>query len=957
MSERLQEFVEYVGTLRGDEKGEAQVLCDRLFIAFGHKGYKEAGAILEHRLKKKDDGAGTRFVDLLWPGRVLLEMKKRGAKLQLHWQQAFDYWVRAVPNRPRYVVLSNFDEFWVYDFDKQIDQPVDVVATEELPRRYLALNFLFPHSPEPIFGNNREEVSREAADQVATVFNSLIRRRVDRADAQRLILQLVVAMFSEDMELLPAGTLSRLLEDSRAEGNSYDLLGGLFRQMNTMEPARGGRYKGVPYFNGGLFGTQVPLELRPRELGLLEDAAKQDWSKVNPAIFGALFQGSMDAEERHALGAHYTSEADILRVVRPTIVEPWRQRIEGAKERELLGLRNEMLKYRVLDPACGSGNFLYVAYREVVRLQIGVLAALREVMTPKEFRKKVTTLHLASPRQFHGIDIDSFGVELAKVTLMLAKKLALDEAMEVLGHEEFDLDLDGDRPIPLDNLDGNVTRGDALLVDWPEADSIIGNPPYQSKNKMQAEYGKAYVNTIRAKYPGIPGRADYCVYWFRKAHDHLKPGQRAGLVGTNTIRQNYSREGGLDYIVDHGGTITEAVSTQVWSGEAAVHVSIVNWVKGPAKGLKHLYRQVGDQRDSPWERHDVETINSALSFGVDVTDARVLASSAKAGGCYQGQTHGHAGFLLPRKAAEEILSRHPAWGEVLRPYLTADELLSEPDSLPTRYVIDFGERDLLTARQGFGELFAIVEKEVLPTRKEAARREAERNAEARRAGAGARTNEDHTDALDKWWQLFRRRGAMLDEIRRSSRFATCGRVTKRPIFEFVSSGINPNDALMVFPYADDYSFGILQSDMHWQWFVNRCSTLTARYRYTSNSVFDSFAWPQAPSSKAIQSVAAEAVALRTLRRQLMAKHRLSLRELYQSLDKPGKHPLKDAHQALDAAARNAYGMATDIDPLAFLLALNLRLANTELRGDSITGPGLPPGAPSDLLSADCVRMP
>lgn len=163
LTARLKHFVVYWESLSGDEKGEAQVFCDRLFQAFGHAGYEGAGATLEHRVRRKGDSPGTSFADLVWKPRVLIGMKKRGEKLQLHFRQAFDYWVNLVPNRPRYVVLCNFDEFWIYDFDKQIDQPVDIVATRELPKRHLALNFLFPERRDPLFGNDREAVTRDAA--------------------------------------------------------------------------------------------------------------------------------------------------------------------------------------------------------------------------------------------------------------------------------------------------------------------------------------------------------------------------------------------------------------------------------------------------------------------------------------------------------------------------------------------------------------------------------------------------------------------------------------------------------------------------------------------------------------------------------------------------------------------------------------------------------------------------
>src|ERR1035437_4354820 len=958
-TDRLKHFVEYWHSLSGDEKGEAQVFCDRLFQAFGHEGYKEAGATLEHRVKRKGVGSGTSFADLVWKPRVLIEMKKRGEKLHLHFRQAFDYWVNLVPDRPRYVVLCNFDEFWIYDFDKQMDQPVDVVATRDLPRRYLALSFLFPELREPLFGNDREAITRGAAEHVAQVFRSLVKRGEDRAQSQRFVLQTVVAMFAEDVDLIPRGTVTQIVDDCFKGASSYDLLGALFKQMNTVTPAPHGRNQGVPYFNGGLFATVEPIELSVKELGAIGEAAKQDWSRVNPAIFGTLFQSSMDAKERHALGAHFTAERDIMKVITPTISHPWEDRINAAGTmKQLMSLRTEMLSFRVLDPACGSGNFLYLAYRECVRLEILLLKKIRDLVSPKEFARQVKTLSLISPKQFFGFDIDPFAVELAKVTLLFGKKLALDEAVESIDRDQMDLDLHTDHALPLENLDDNLRCEDALFASWPKADAIIGNPPYQSKNKMQEEFGRAYVNKVRARYPEVPGRADYCVFWFRRAQDELDQGKRAGLVGTNTIRQNYSREGGLDYIVASGGTITDAVSTQVWSGDAAVHVSIVNWVKGPAKGKKRLSRQVGNSLDSPWDAREMDEINSALSFETDVTDVAVLEANVKSGGCYQGQTHGHEGFLLRREDAEVEIKANPKSAEVLFPYLTAEELLGRVDSLPTRYVIDFGSRDLLSAG-AYKSALKRVENTVLPTRRLAADRERERTQEARAGNPNATVNRHHANFLDKWWQLSYPRAEMMRTLAKLSRYTVCGRVTKRPIFEFVGSAIHPNDALMVFPFEDDYSFGVLQSGVHWLWFTNRCSTLEERFRYTSNTVFDTFPWPQTPSQKAIREVADTAVALRNLRWTLRNTHGLSLRDLYRQTEKPGKHPLSTAHKDLDVAVRDAYGFSDTEDVLAALAKLNGKCAVTEASGKPIQGPGLPANvkAAKSLSTLDCVQMP
>ena len=292
---RMQAFVDYWKRLKGDEKGESQVFCDRLFQAFGHEGYKEAGATLEFRIKSKEKY--TKFADLLWKPRLLMEMKKRGQNLQNSYLQAFDYWLKLVPNRPRYVILCNFDEFWIFDFDLQVDEPVDKLNIQDIPTRYTCLNFLFPIEKKPLFDNDRVAVTRNAADKVASAFNALIKRGIDRKQAQRFILQCVVSMFSEDFNLLPRGLFSEVLLDCKSGQSPYDHIGGLFKQMNMQEQARGGKFRDVKYFNGVLFAKVVPIEHTIDEINLLIEAAREDWSKIQPPIFGTIFHSRIDKAE------------------------------------------------------------------------------------------------------------------------------------------------------------------------------------------------------------------------------------------------------------------------------------------------------------------------------------------------------------------------------------------------------------------------------------------------------------------------------------------------------------------------------------------------------------------------------------------------------------------------------------------------------------------------------------
>ena len=593
---KLAEFVAWCQkNITGDEKGQAQIFLDRLFQAFGQPGSLDVGGKPEFRIRKADeDGGGTAFADYVWKPVVLVEMKKRGENLQKHYRQAFDYWTRLVPERPRYVVLCNFDEFRVYDFDTDLDTPKDTLALKDLPGRWGPLAFLAPGSPKPTFENDREKVTRDAADRLAECFRTLLKRGEPRELAQRFILQMLVALFAEDIDLLPKYFVTQILEECKTPADGFDLIGGLFEAMNTNPPKSGGRFKGVSYFNGGLFREPARVEINELELHLLRKAASYDWSKVQPEVFGTLFQHSMDAEERHAYGAHFTSPSDIMKIVGPTIVAPWREQIENAKTfKRLRELRDRMHTFRVLDPACGSGNFLYIAYRELKRLEARIYERI-DTEFPKHASEGEGQMRLSylSVQNFYGLDILPFAIEIAKVTMMIGRKLAIDELHIT------------ERALPLDNLDKHFLATDALLTpeglpaQWPKADVIIGNPPFLGAKLLKPERGPDYVKKIRHSYPDVLVHADYCVYWIRKAHDHLPPctaadpvAGRAGLVGTQNIRNNQSRVGGLDYVVKTGA-IVEAVENQPWSGEAVVHVAIANWVKprrrGVAKGAQAL---------------------------------------------------------------------------------------------------------------------------------------------------------------------------------------------------------------------------------------------------------------------------------------------------------------------------------------------------------------------------------
>ncbi|MBE7495463.1 MAG: class I SAM-dependent DNA methyltransferase [Verrucomicrobiaceae bacterium] len=941
---RLGGFTTFARQLKGDEKGEAPIYLNALFRAFGHEGTQQAGATHEHRISKGSGAKGKNFADLLWPQRVLFEMKSRGVKLERHYDQAFDYWTHIVPHRPPYVVLCNFDEFWIYDFNQQLFDPVDKIQLADLPKRWSALAFLLPHEQKPLFENNRVEVTRKAAAKLAELFRALLKRGEDRARAQRFVLQLLVGLVSEDMGLLPDFILSRLIKEcGEQKASTFDLIGGLFLQMNNQKPAPGGRFQGVPYFNGGLFADIDALDLSKHEITILEQASDFDWSMVKPEIFGTLFQASMDdgsesgRDERHAFGAHFTSEFDIQKVVGPTIVRPWRERMTKAwsKVGQLKEALRDLRLYRVLDPACGSGNFLYVAYRELKRLEREILLRLSEISKGEPLETAV------SIHQFYGLDVMPFAVELAKVTLMLAKEQEVRESAKL---EESDGLLVLEQPLPLDNLDKNIVCADALFTEWPKADAIVGNPPYLGSRYIANEHGYEYVNRLYARFPGVPKMADFCTHWFRIAHDALDEGGRAGLVGTNTIRQNEGREASLDHIVANGGTITEAVSTQVWSGDAAVHVSIVNWVKGPHSGRKLLQTQLGDNENDPWKLEEVDEIQPSLATGIDASSAIDLEANEKPKKVFVGQYPFHEGFMITPEQAAEWMMNEPKLAKCLRPYMIGRDLVEL--GKPSRWIIDFGQNDIFYARS-FERAFEHVKASVMP--------DVLAHAEEEKAKTG-KTTTRWTRVAERWWQFRDYQPGTINAVRSVPRYVACSRVTKRPIFEFIHSSINPDNALTAFPFADDYSYGILQSGLHFEWFKARCSTLKGDYRYTGDTVFNTFPWPQNPSKKQIGAVAAASLALRDLRHEIMKKMNYSLRDLYRTLEVPGANPLRDAQDKLDAAVRAAYGMTKSTDVLAFLLELNHACAAREKAGEAITPPGLPlpESEHAAFISNDCI---
>ena len=573
-------------------------------------------------------------------------------------------------------------------------------------------------------------------------------------------------------------------------------------------------------------------------------------------------------EKQWQLGAHYTHEAEIQKIVTPTIVEPWTERIESLSNfKEAKKAQSDLLNYVVLDPACGSGNFLYLAYRELRRIE----ATLREradELARAEGRSEQVGMSAFFPLQnMRGIEIEQFGVDLARVTLWMGHRLAVEE-----------LELD-ERTLPLANLSG-IRRADALQVDWPEADAIISNPPYHGSQNLRQVLEEDYVEWLKEHF-GC-GLKDLCVYWFRRAAELMRPGDRAGMVGTNSISQNRARGASLNYVVGKGGVITDAVSRQKWPGEAVVNVSIVNWIQRPSHAPEHFVL----------EGEPVEGINTRLRESkIAIEEYEPLP--ANQGRSFQGPIPAGS-FYLDADQANEVLAKGDAnYSEVVRPYLIGDDITEEPEQHPRRFVVDFGFLSLEEAMR-YPAALDFVKKEVKPDR------DKNRDERFRRY----------------WWQFGRPRGEMRKAIAPLSRYIAGNAQGKRFLFCWVEPTVCPSNLTNVFAFEDDYAMGILTSSIHGAWAKSESSTLRIDLRYTPTSCFETFPWPQ-PDTGMREEIGDVAKRLIESRQTICVANEIGLTDLYNQVDDGAWGEIAARHRELDHLVARAYGWPPTVadDPL------------------------------------------
>ncbi len=722
-----------------------------------------------------------------------------------------------------------------------------------------------------------EQATARLADTLGRLVRELIDASADPRSARdpvaRCVLECVSAMFAEATGLESIGFTAAI----RQADASADM-----RQVWALLDTLAGRP----------LATATRPSLTAPQIHTLHRAARDfDWLDIRPEIFGSIFEQALDPARRHELGAHFTREADIARVVDPTIVAPWQRRIAAVSTAaDAERLVAELRGFHVLDPACGCGNFLYVVYREMRRLELALTRRWSEVH------------HLPPPpgpwfrrEHLHGVEIDGFAAFLARVVLAIGEQLAALELGLPIG--------------PLAHLD-TIVHGDALIIDWPRPRgelAIVGNPPYLGVRKLRRELGDERARALFARYPNNRA-ADYVTYWFTRALEVLRPGERAGYVCTNSVAQNESREASIDLVLAAGGSITDAWKSYPWPGEAAVHIGIVNWVMSPWDGVRTL----GGKQ--------VLSISPGLTEAVDVTLARRLVENQ--GLCFMGVTPGNDGFVLTHAQRAEILAEDPKSSAVIRPYLVGKDINREIDQRPSRWVIDFGTMDS-TAAQGYPGAYRHIQRTVFAARQSASDRKTEA--------------EKH-----RWWQFVRPRPELHAALGSLKTVCVVSRVSPHLIVSRQPATHCFDGALMVFMFDEPYHFGVLQSRIHAVWAWARGSTLEARLRYTNTTIFETFPFPPLsptryvpavrPAGKQSDRVAKAAETFDRLRLAACKQRQLGLTKIHNELEAEAEaSPLRAAYDALNDAVTACYGFSDGIwrdehETLKLLLGLNHRVA-------------------------------
>jgi type II restriction/modification system DNA methylase subunit YeeA len=897
---------------------------------------------------------GNGFADVFKRGHFGWEYKGTKANLDTAFAQLQQYAV-ALDNPPLLIVSDigttiRIHTNWTNSVSKVYE--IAIADLEDAEKRgWLKSALSDPEALRP--AKTRQQLTEEVAGDFAQLARSLSERGHKAEDVAHFINRLVFCMFAEDVKLLPDTIFTRMLERALEEPAEFvSFAGDLFRAMNS-----GGRvgFEKVAWFNGGLFNDDLAFALNREEIKLVYRAAQQYWGDIDPSILGTLFERGLDPDKRSQLGAHYTDRDKIMLIINPVIVEPLSAEWDAAKAeiadhmvkaaaskgapstrarnnaRAILARHLQRLAdYRVLDPACGSGNFLYLALRALKDLEHKANVEAEALGLPRGFPQ-------IGPEVVNGIEINPYAAELARVSVWIGE-------IQWMIKNGFAASTN---PVlkPLENIEcrdalmnwnnsGDEKKSGWTKSPWPKAHAIVGNPPFLGDKKMRGRLGDAYVEALRAAYGDIVrGGADFVMFWFAKALETIEQGQpvRVGFVATQSIRRGAS-EAILRRITKQS-VIFDAWSDEEWSVDGAdVRVCMVCFGASTGKTTR-------------LNGTNVLTINSDLTTGTGIATASKFPINNMA--FIGSQKNGP--FDIPGDLARQWLQQplNPNLrpnSDVLMPWANGDDVTGRPSG---KWIIDFGVSRSLEEASLYSTPFSYVEEHV----REGRRGLREANADA------------------KWWLHQRPRPALRKAIASLERMIVTPRVAKFRLFVWLPTKVMPDSRLVAIARDDDTAFGILHSKFHevWSLRLGGWHGVGNDPQYTPSIGFETFPFPQGltPDIPACEymadhranDIAAAAKRLNELRENWLNPPDLVRREAevvsgypdrivpvskeagetlkkrtLTNLYKMRPTWLQTAHKALDEAVARAYGWHTDISDdeiLVRLFALNQERALTQ----------------------------
>lgn len=853
------------------EKAESQTFWNEFFAVFGIS--RRQVGIFEAKLTKLNGHRG--FIDVFWPGKLVCEQKSRGQDLEKAFHQAIGYLeatAKVDPAQlPRYVIVCDFEFLRLYDLETQ--NQTQILIAELADHVHL---FGFLHDQITEIKQAEEAANIEAAEKMGKLHDQLKAVGYDGHALEVMLIRLLFCLFAEDTGIFAKYQFTNFIQrKTKADGSDLaQQIAMLFYVLNQPEQQRlrnlDQDFADFAYINGQLFAEQLPPASFDDEMrNLLLEACEMDWSKISPEIFGALFQSVMDTEQRRSLGAHYTSEENILKVISSLFMNDLRTEFEElrrkgrgkARTAALDAFHEKLANLDFLDPACGCGNFLIVAYRELRLLELDVI----EEIHAKGQLLDVSTIVRCNVSQFHGIEIEDFPSQIARVAMWL-----VDHQMNMLVSEHYGTHF---ARIPL-KAQAHIQRANSLEVLWPTVDFIFGNPPFVGKNYQTPEQ-KSSLAKVGKDIAGVAS-LDFVSGWYIKATIIMaaNPLVKTAFVSTNSITQGEQVITLWNWMLKQGVSIFFAHRTFQWQsaakGKAAVHCVIIGFCTGQINKPKYLF----DATDEGVVCTTASNINPYLVDGKNLIVQKRTSPLCSVSKMVNGSKPTDGGnLLLSDIEAKELIEKEPLSEAWIHPFSMGEEFIN---NIP-RYclwLVDCSPSELKKMPYVMRRVEAVK-----------AMREKSTDAATRKA-AGSPTR----------FQAIRQPNTAYLALPRVS----SERRKYIPI-GFLPANHIAGDKLQLVPDASLYSFGILNSWMHNAWSRVVSGRLESRYQYSALITYNSFPWPSEPTDKQKKAVEDAAQAILDARIKYPDS---SLADLYDPLLMPIE--LSKAHQALDKAVEAAY---------------------------------------------------